>query len=160
VWDTESIVKAVKAVRDKKMDLTEGLKNVQCTESNTERHWYGFSQHSVSSVDISSQRTKEERNGCAALNVTNGAMRSTQANVKTGLGSPEVTGSSRVIYTTVLSNFIFQFGQTCYYCYSFLVQTVVFFLYYEVLLMFPSYVFSPLYVTFSHYYNETCFKML
>jgi hypothetical protein len=44
-------------------------------------------------VDISSQRIKEERNGCAAPNVANGAM-SVKANLKAGLSSPSVTLST------------------------------------------------------------------
>jgi hypothetical protein len=45
-----------------------------------------------------------EKNGCAALNVANGAMRIVQANVKTGLISPALTVSTfRVIYMTFLS---------------------------------------------------------
>jgi hypothetical protein len=49
-----------------------------------------------------------ERNGCAALNVANGAMRSVQANVKTGLSSPAVTlSTTRVIYMKSFSNFSF-----------------------------------------------------
>jgi hypothetical protein len=70
---------------------------------------------SVCTVNISSQRINEEKNGSAALNVTNGAMRSVQVNVKTGLTSPAVTVlTTSVIYVTFTSNLSFQFGQTCY----------------------------------------------
>jgi hypothetical protein len=87
-------------------------------------------------------------------------MRSVQANVKTGLSAPAVTVSTtRAIHMTFLSNFTFQFGQTCNYFYMFSIQTALFFLYYEVPLIFPFYAFSPFYGTFSHYYNETCLKM-
>jgi hypothetical protein len=59
---------------------------------------------SVYTVDISSRRIKGEKNGCAALNVANGAMRSAQANVKTGLVSPALAVSTaRVIYMIFLS---------------------------------------------------------
>jgi hypothetical protein len=65
VWGIEPMVRAVKAVGDKKMSF----ENLQCTKSNTERNWHDFSQHSVCRLDISSQRIGEERNGCAALKV-------------------------------------------------------------------------------------------
>jgi hypothetical protein len=71
--------------------------------------------HSVCTVNISSQRINEEKNRCAALNATNGAMSSVQANVKTGLTSPAVTVlTTRVIYVTFTTNLSFQFGKTCY----------------------------------------------
>jgi hypothetical protein len=47
-------------------------------EQYSGRNWHDFTQHSVCTVDISSQRTGEERNGCAAINVANGAMRDVQ----------------------------------------------------------------------------------
>jgi hypothetical protein len=54
---------------------------------------------SVCTVDIYSRRIKGEKNGCAALNVANGAMRSAQANVDTGLIPPAVTVSTaRVVF--------------------------------------------------------------
>jgi hypothetical protein len=46
---------------------------------------------SLSTADISSQRIKEKKNVCPALKDVTVAMRSVQANVKTGLISPEVT---------------------------------------------------------------------
>jgi hypothetical protein len=111
----------------------EGFENVHCTKSNTERNWHYFSQHSVCTVNIFSQTTKAERNECSALSAVNDAKRNVQANVKTGLSPPPVTVStSRMIYMTYLSNFTFQFGQICYYFYMFSVQTIVFFLLYEV----------------------------
>jgi hypothetical protein len=155
------MMRAVQAVRDKKLDLVKDSKNVQCTKSNAERNWHDFSQLSVCGVSISSQRIKEERNGCAALNVANCAIRSVQATVKTGLSSPATTiSTASVNYMAFLSNFSFQFGQACYYIHMFSIQTISFFLYYEVSLIFLFYAFSPRYVTFPLYYNETYLKML
>jgi hypothetical protein len=99
------MVRTFKAVRD---GLTAGFERIQCAKSDTERKWYGFSEHSVCSAIGSSQRMIEERNGCAELNVANGAMRSVQKNVKTGLSSSAVTVSTTgVSYVTYLSNFCF-----------------------------------------------------
>jgi hypothetical protein len=84
-----------------------------------------------------------------------------QANAKTELSSPAVTVSTaRVIYMEFRSNFGFQTGQTCYYFHNSSIQTILFFLHYEVPLIFNCYAFSPLYVTFPHYYNDTCLKIL
>jgi hypothetical protein len=161
VWGIESTVWVVKGFRDKKMGLPEGFGNVQCKKSSTDRNWPDFSQRNVCSVDISSHRIKVERNGCAALNVANGATRSVQANVESGFGSPAMTVSTtRVIYMTFLSNVSFQFGPTYYYFDMFPIQSILFFLHYEVPLIFTFYAFSPLYVTFPHYYNATCLKIL
>jgi hypothetical protein len=96
VLGTESMMRAVNAVR-------EGFENVQCTTSNPERNWQNFSQHSVCSEDIASQRIKVERNGCTALNAANGATRSVQANVKPGLSSAALAVSkTTVIYMIFL----------------------------------------------------------
>jgi hypothetical protein len=74
------------------------------------------------------------------VNVTNGAMRSAQANVKTGLSSPAVTGSSRVI--------IWHFFQILAFSFVKLAITVTCF-------SSNNFIFPTL-----HYNNETCLKML
>jgi hypothetical protein len=83
----------------------------------------------------------EHRGGekwCASLNV-NGAMRSVQANMKAGLSSFAVTVSTpRVIFMLFLSNFGFHW-LTCYNFYIFAIQTIMFLLYYEFLLIFLSF---------------------
>jgi hypothetical protein len=53
--------------------------------------------HSVTSIDVSSQRTEKERNECAALNVATGATRSVQTNVKTELMSHAVSVSTTAV---------------------------------------------------------------
>jgi hypothetical protein len=100
------MVRTLKAVRD---GLTEGFENVHCTKSDTERNGYDFSQHSVCSANIFSQRMIEARNGCPALNVANGAVRSVEENVKPGLSSLAVTVSTTGVPYV---NFISNFGQT------------------------------------------------
>jgi hypothetical protein len=78
-------------------------------------------------LDIYSQRIKEERNWCGALNVANGAMRSVQTNVETGLtisSAAMAVSTARVIYMEFLSNVSFQSGQTgCFFC-IFSIQTI------------------------------------
>lgn len=95
-------------------------------------------------MDIPSQR-KEDRNGCAALNVANDAMRNVRANVKTRLRSPAVTA----LYD-FLSKFSFQFGQTCCYFSMFSIQIILLFLYYKASLIFSfPCILIPLYYIFT-----------
>jgi hypothetical protein len=67
--------------------------------------------------------------------------------------------TNRLIYMAFSSNAGFQSGQTCYYFYMFSIQTILFFLYYEVPPIFLCYVFSPLYLVFPYYYNKTYLKI-
>jgi hypothetical protein len=72
---------------------------------------------SVCTVEIYCQSIKEEKNGFASPNV-NGAVRSVQANMKTGLHSSAVTIlTPRVLYMSFLSDLGFHFSLTCYSLY-------------------------------------------
>jgi hypothetical protein len=58
---------------------------------------------SVGRIDMSSQRTENERNRCAALNVVNGTTMSVQTNVKIELMSLAVSVSTAAVIYMISS---------------------------------------------------------
>jgi hypothetical protein len=56
---------------------------------------------------------------CAALNVVSGAMRSAQANARTGLTSSALTASTVKVIYVKFPSITLKFGQTCYYFHIF-----------------------------------------